>query len=88
MKYLTNCTESTAELIDEMTEQGIEISYEELLQNVSQQELNEVFPAYVGIEDILTLESDYAVSYYKSIYFGEPCVYVEHSLIEYIFTNH
>lgn len=85
--YLTNCVNSTAELIDEMVEHAQEIEYAELLNHVSQEELNQVFPCYVGIEDILTLESDYATSYYKGKYEGKECVYVEHSLIEYIFTN-
>lgn len=85
MEYLTDCTHSTFELITTMTEQAEEISYSELLENVTQKELDSVFSMYVGIEDILTLESDYAVSYYKGYYNGVPCVYVCHSMIEYIF---
>ena len=85
MKYIINCTESTADLIDEMTEKAKVIAYQELLNLVTQEELDIVFPVYVGIEDILTLESDYQTSYYESQYNGNPCVYVEHSRIEYIF---
>ena len=87
MKYLTNCTASTAELINNMVDNSQEIEYSELLKEVSQEHLNQVFPIYVGIEDLLTLESDYTVSFYKSKYDGKECVYVEHSRIEYIFTD-
>ena len=70
-----------------MVDNATEISYSELLENVSQEELDKVFPVYVGIEDLLTLESDHGVSFYKSEYNGDPCVYVQHSAIEYIFSN-
>ena len=83
--YLTNCTESTAQLIDAMTEDAKEITYKELLKHVEQEQLDLIFPAYVGIEDILSLESDYAVTYYEGVYDKKPCVYVDHSMIEYIF---
>ena len=86
MNYLTNCTVSEGHLIDDMIENEKEIGYNELLQNVTKEELNKVFPIYVGIEDILTLESDYATSYYSSFYNDEKCVFVVHSSIEYIFT--
>ncbi|MFK5981497.1 MAG: hypothetical protein QM499_01185 [Flavobacteriaceae bacterium] len=87
MEYLTNCIASTVELLEPMIEQAQEIEYDELLSHVSQEELNNVFPFYIGIEDVLTLENDYAVSYYKSFFDGQKCVYVEHSAIEYIFIN-
>jgi hypothetical protein len=85
--YLTNCVNSTAELIDEMVEQSEEITYAELLSNVTQEELDGVFPFYKDCPPTLTLESDYTTAFYKSIYEGKKCVYVEHSRIEYIFTN-
>ena len=82
-QYLINCVGSTAELISAMVEQAEEITYEELLQHVTQEELDSVFTMY---EDCpLTLEKDWHVSYFKSIYDGEPCVYVCHSAIEYVF---
>ena len=87
MYYLTNCIDSNVELLEPMIDNAQEIEYSELLENVSQEVLDGVFPMYVGIEDLLTLESDYAVSFYKSEYNGKDCVYVQHSSIEYIFTN-
>jgi len=81
--YFINCISSTSELIDEMVEQATEISYSELLNHVEQSELDELFPIYQ--ECPLTLEKDYTVSYYKSVYDNIECVYVEHSRVEYIF---
>jgi len=88
MEYLTNCTISTAEKIDAMVEheENKELTYEELLEKVSQETLDRVFPWYVGVPN-LSLESDYGVSYYKSYYENQPCVYVCHSCIEYIFVD-
>ncbi len=34
----------------------------------------------------LTMAGDWHVSYHKSRFRGEPCVYFQHSAIEYIFT--
>ena len=82
-KYITNCVNSTSELIEEMVDNSREIKYSTLLKHVSQKELDEIFPIYNGSG--LTLEKDYSTSYYKSKYNGKPCVYVEHSRIEYIF---
>ena len=82
--YLINCISSTAELIDAMVENATEIKYSELLQHVTQETLNKTFPMYFRTP--VTLESDWSVSYYKGMYEGQECVYVDHSRIEYIFT--
>lgn len=82
--YTTNCTESTAEHIDQMVDKSKVITYSELLNNVTQSELDNIFPFYAGIP--LSLKSDYAVAFYQSEYKNVPCIYVEHSRIEYIFT--
>ena len=41
---------------------------------------------FVGGERGLHLKDDWAVSYHKSVYDGQPCYYIRHSAIEYIFT--
>jgi len=33
----------------------------------------------------LTMSQDWHVSYHRSVYRGHPCVYFDHSSIEYIF---
>jgi len=88
MKYNTNCTiRENGPFIDEMVETGIEINYKELLENVSQEELDRIFPMYIDMEGTLSLESDYAITYYKGKFKNKKCVWAEHSSIEYIFTN-
>ncbi len=82
--YLTNCVNSTEAKISKMVDKATEIDFKTLLQHVTQEELDEVFPFYKDVPN-LSLESDYATSYYMSKYDGVPCVYVEHSRIEYIF---
>jgi hypothetical protein len=83
-QYETNCVNSTAELIEDMVDNATEITFAELVDEVGQEQLDEVFPMYKDIP--LTLETDWSTSYYRSVYDGRPCVYVEHSRIEYIFT--
>ena len=82
--YLINCVSSTTEEIEEMVDQATEIEYDELLNHVTQKELDSIFPFYNELPN-LSLESDYTTSFYKSVYDGKKCVYVEHSRIEYIF---
>ena len=83
-EYFTNCAYSPAELIGEMIEKSKEIDYDELLDHITQETIDDVFPIYLECEN-LTLESDCATSYYKSEYDGKECVYIAHSAIEYIF---
>ena len=82
--YLTCCVDSSAVFVEEMVDLAVEIDYKELLTHVTPEELDKRFPEYEGAGD-LTLESDYAVSYYRSIFAGQYCVYVVHSAIEHIF---
>ena len=83
--YITNCINSTAKQINKMVERCVEIQYSDLLKHVTQDELDMVFPIYRECEN-LTLENDYTTSFYKSKYDGIECVYVEHSMVEYIFS--
>lgn len=84
-KYLTNCVNSTAELIGKMVDKAKEISYDQFIQHVDHDHLMEIFPFYDGIP--LRIQDDYSVSFYQSKYEGKECVYVEHSRIEYIFVD-
>lgn len=86
MKYLTNCVKASADDLEIMIDEATEITYSELLEYVNQDALLEVFPFYRECQPSLTLKTDWAVSYYKSTFRGDPCVFVDHSRIEYIFT--
>jgi 8-oxo-dGTP pyrophosphatase MutT (NUDIX family) len=91
-RYVTNCVNgphgSGGEAIHEMTERSRDISYAALLGAVGRKGLAEVFPSYDWSRRPmdLTMQKDYHVRYYRSVWRGIPCVYVVHSAIEYIFT--
>lgn len=88
MRYQTSCVSAKAEDIDKMLEKARQISYKTFLRYVDIDELQDLFPVYAwrnGISNLLRLKDDYAVFYYKSIYRGEKCVFVEHSRVDYVF---
>ena len=87
-EYTTNCVNSTAESIDAMYRGAKEIDYMEFIEQVDVEQLQALFPGYDWSEDKpkdLTLKDDWAVSFWESVFMGIPCLYVEHSRIEYIF---
>ena len=83
-EYLTCCVCSSAELIDNMVEQAKEISVSTFLHRVN---INVEDFGYVKRGKGLKLKSDWAVSFFKSIFNGQPCYYMQHSAIEYIYVN-
>lgn len=87
-RYHTNCTEAPVQPLIAMIGKARRINYRTLLHYVLVQELAAVFPSYEwGAGDGLRLKDDYAVSFYRSVYRGRPCVYVCHSAIKYIFVK-
>ena len=94
MRYLTNCTKSDAQSIDRMTAEGEEITEQEFKAELDPGEYRKLERrfGYVDREGNqvckdLTLASDYTTGFYRSVYRGAPCVYMEHSRTEYIFTG-
>lgn len=85
MNYITNCTVAKGEDIQKMCDSAKEITYQELLENITEKQIFKLFPFYKGIP--LKIENDYCVNFYKGKYKGKACVFIEHSRIEYIFTN-
>lgn len=87
MKYLTNCTCGDGQGITDMVDGARQITYETFCKYVSQEELKELFPQYsYGNErGGLFLKNDWAVRFYKSVYRGKKCVFIDHSCIEYVF---
>lgn len=84
--YLTNCISSTATRIDAMVDDAKEISYRTFLKHVSYSEISSLFPYYQKDSRLgLTLRNDWAVSFFKSKYDHQECVFICHSAIEYIF---
>lgn len=88
--YITNCVSSTAEKINSMIDHpsNREINYNTFMNYVSKEQLSELFPYYNwDNRGGLKLKDDWAVSYYKSVYENNPCVYMVRSAIEYIFAD-
>ena len=83
-RYITNCVDSTGDAINGMVEHKKcrEITYRTFLKHVSFQEVMDLFPIY---DKYMSLKNDWHVSYFKSFFEGNPCVYMCHSAIEYIF---
>ncbi len=86
-QYVTCCVHSTAEKIIAMTERATQITYRTARRRIGKSELQRVFPYYEweGRKGGLPMCRDWMVHYYRSVYDGQPCYYVEHSRIEYIF---
>ena len=85
-RYYCNCVNwdsSDLEGLESIVDNSTEITYHEMLEEVSLEQLHDIFPFY---EDCpLTMEKDWSVRYHRSEYNGKPCVYVLHSAIEYVF---
>lgn len=71
------------EAVTDMVDRSKEISYSTFVRYVGPEQIKDVFPDY---NRYMPMKNDYHVGYYKSTWFGIPCVYVVHSTIEYIFT--
>ncbi|MCK5614131.1 hypothetical protein KAR91_70355 [Candidatus Pacearchaeota archaeon] len=82
LDLLTTCVNSTAEAIDNMTDQAKEISFSTFKKHVDTLKIEEDF-SYAG--SVLRLKNDYHVKYFKSKYKGRPCYYMVHSAIEYVY---
>lgn len=84
--FYSNCVgwpSSDLESLDEMIEKEQEIDYKEMIEEVSLDQLHELFPFYVDCP--LTIEKDWSVRFFRSTLHGKPCVFVRHSAIEYAF---
>jgi len=83
--YLTNCVNSTCELITDMTDKAIDVSYRTFCKYVDWKYVSGMLGYDTHPKQGLMLCNDYHVSYYKSFYSGKPCYYICWSGIEYIF---
>jgi hypothetical protein len=86
--YLHSCIESTAADIDAMTENARPITLKTFLHRCQARALLHNLGYSVGRHTRgMRIQHDYAVSFYKSTYRGQSCYYMDHSHIEYIFTE-
>lgn len=87
-QYVTCCVNSTAESIHAMADSARDVTYRTVLKNCEglmqwAKDMGYERSSRLG----LTLKDDFAVSFHKSTYRGQPCYYVRHSAIEYIWVK-
>lgn len=80
--YETNCVNSDGDSISDMVDTSRQIKWETLIKHVSIEEIESVLP-----NENPTLKKDWSVRFYKSKYKGQPCYYIDHSAIEYVFAK-
>jgi hypothetical protein len=87
-KYVKNCMTATNIQLIPMVSNARRIDFNTFAQAVDMQEVKRMFPQYNWTDNKshgLRLEDDHYVSFCESSFMGKPCVYMEHSCIEYIF---
>ncbi len=93
-----DCTQSTAQKIDDMIDQAVPVEWEAIEDHIGIDQLRSMYPfaiySYEGEEYnpitgeqtmSMSLKDDYAVEFFRSRYDGVPSYYIVHSAIEYIF---
>lgn len=90
MSFITDCITSTAAIICPMVDEAQEITRRTFLKHVNRQSLRNT-EGWLGYDADprrgITMAGDYHVSYFKSRYRGNPCIFFVNSAIEYIFTQ-
>lgn len=91
MTFCTSCVNSTAPAINDMVDEEKTISWRTFLKYVNKESVYTLLDEFGyktpnNPSGFMHIKDDYAVSFHKSKYRGKPCVYIDHSSIEYIFT--
>lgn len=81
--FATSCVGALGADIDALNEDATECTYEEMAKNCDLSAFERVFEYGEGFP----LQEDQHVTYYKSLFQGVPCYYLDHSRIEYIWVN-
>ena len=83
-QYKTCCVDApSGEVITDMVDIARQITINTFFRHVSRKEVSEM----LGYDKFLRISQDYCVSFWKSKFMGELCYYVQHSAIEYIYTE-
>jgi hypothetical protein len=97
-RYVTCCVDGGhgpgGEAIHDMEDRSTQISFDEFMNEVGDDQMVRVFPSYnwpeVGHTGYgLSMQDDYTMkeAFHRSTWYGIPCVYCVNSAIEYIFTK-
>lgn len=79
MEYIGNCTHLNGDDISNMVDQSEQISAEEFKMHAPN-------PIAIYDQDFAEYAKDYCAGFYRSIFSGKPCVYTQHSGIEFVYT--
>ena len=89
MRFFIKCVDAKGkdvQYIDDMCEESVEITSKVFKKNLADlAELEDLFPCYSWTNKGLQLWNDPCVTFYKSKYNGQDCVYLTQSGIEYVF---
>ncbi len=91
--YYKCCVDFRQDEVEDLTDMmdaGEEVTYDFLVHNVGKHVVQEVFSDYNWTKkpnEGLLMKDDYHVRYFQSVFRGNPCFYIVHSAIEYIFLN-
>lgn len=84
-RYLTCCVNANGQDITEMVDVARKITYNTMRKYIPIDELKTIFDYSWGREKGLRMSKDYHVRYYKSVFCGQPCIFIDHSAIEHVF---
>lgn len=73
--------------LHDMTDRAREVSFATFARHTNWQPVARGFGCAVGHEKGLHLKDDYHVGFYRSLWRGKPCYYIDHSRIEHIFVQ-
>ena len=82
--FETSCVAAQGADIDKMREGAMEVTYRTMLKYCDLETFAEEMQYEKRADLGLTLKNDLHVAYYKSTYQGQPCYFLVHSHIEYI----
>ena len=85
--FLTSCVHGDVDALEAMIDRARQITWPTFRHRVPLGEIEELFPTYSYRGVGLHIKDDWAVSFWKSKYKGQLCYYLEHSCIEYIWTE-
>lgn len=84
--FMTNCVASDGKSINDMTHAATQIKRSTFLKRVDRSDLREIEKC-LGYDRGFPMSKDWHVSYHKSTYQGQPCIYFVWSAIEYVFVG-
>ena len=85
-QFVTTCVDSTAEAINDMLDLAKETTYRGFARSLGPERMRELEQG-LGYGKRLALRDDYHVSYGRSWFQGQRCVYLCHSAIEHVFVS-